>query len=102
LRGYQATVAPIQQITVASGIVFAKAANGSVLIPFPMDYGVWSERAELVMTSALKKYKATSSESSGSFEMWITGTQSPLAKEQLRQLGVQVVENVDERIEFMD
>ena len=37
LAAYQQTVSPIQEIT-APLIILARAANGTVLIPFPLDY----------------------------------------------------------------
>ncbi len=42
MRGYQETVSPIMDIKVVSGLVFAKAKDGSVLIPLPVDYGIWT------------------------------------------------------------
>jgi hypothetical protein len=48
LAAYQQTVSPIQEIA-PPGIILARAANGTVLIPFPLDYGVWTVRAEGVV-----------------------------------------------------
>lgn len=102
MRGYNEKVSPITQINVASGLVFARAKNGSVLIPFPLDHGVWTKRADLVIRNAITRYKESKSGSPGKFELWVTGTLSPLAKRKLQTLGVKPVEDVDKRIEFMD
>jgi len=90
----------IQEIT-APGIVLARAANGTVLIPFPLDYGVWTVRAERVVKNTLAGYKSTSGTPAG-FELWVTGQVSPLARQKLEAQGIKVVENVDRRIGMMD
>ncbi len=103
MRGYHETVSPIKKITVSGGLVFARAANGSVLMPFPLDHGVWSTRAESVISNALTDYKkAYGSGQNETFNLWVTGTLTPLAKTQMGMRGITVTENVDTRIEFMD
>ena len=100
LAAYQQTVSPIQEIT-APGIILARAAKGTVLIPFPLDYGVWTVRAERVVKNTLAGYKS-SSRSPARFELWVTGAVSPLARKQLETQGIKVVEKVDKRIGMMD
>ena len=100
LAAYQQTVSPIQEIT-APGIILARAANGTVLIPFPLDYGVWTVRAERVVKNTLAGYK-TPGRKPARFELWVTGTVSPLARKQLEAQGIKVVEHVDRRIGLMD
>ena len=102
LRGYNETVSPITGIDVVPVLVFAKAKNGSVLIPLPLDHGVWTQRADVVIRSALARYKEAKGNSPATFELWVTGTLSPLAKRSLQALGINPVENVDERIEFVN
>jgi len=99
LAAYRQTVSPIQEIT-APGIVLARAANGTVLIPFPLDYGVWTVRAEKVVKTTLASYK-TPGRTPPKFEFWVTGTVSPLARKQLEAQGVKVVDHVDRRIGMM-
>jgi len=95
MRGYNESVSPITDITVAFGLVFARAENGTVLIPVPIDRALWSERSERVMTNAIKSYKQmTGSQPTGKLELWITGTATPLAKQELEKLGVGVVEKL--------
>jgi hypothetical protein len=38
----------------------------------------------------------------GNLELWVTGTVTPLAKQQFAQLGMKVFEDIDQKIEFMD
>lgn len=102
MQGFNESVSPITNITLAFGLVFARAKNGTVLIPVPIDRALWSERSERVMTNAIKSYQQmTGSKSIGKQELWITGTATPLAKQELWKLGVGVVENIGTRIELM-
>jgi hypothetical protein len=100
LHGYHETVSPIRQITVKAPAVLAQAANGSVLVPYPLDYGVWTQKADESSSCLLASYKGA--KGPGTFELWVTGTLSPLARQQLTGRGVKVVENVDARIDFLD
>jgi hypothetical protein len=100
LRGYHQTVSPIRQITVAAPVVLAQTANGSVLVPYPLDDGIWTRRADENSSRILAKHKGL--KGAGAFEFWVTGTLSPLARQQLTARGVTVVENVDARIDFVD
>jgi hypothetical protein len=98
--GYNDAVSPILEIRVIDGIVLAKAKNLSGLIPFPLDHGVWTEEPDRIFKNLVARYK--SSGLTGKLELWVTGTLSPMGKQQLKQLGVEVVENVDQKIGFMD
>ena len=100
LRGYQSKGAPIQEIKVYGPLVFAKAANGVVLIPLPLDHGIWTERANQRVPMAVSAYKAANP-GSKKFEAWVTGTMSKLAKEGMSKLGIQVVEKVVQRVDYI-
>jgi hypothetical protein len=100
LRGYHETVSPIEEVTVLKGFTLARAENGRVLMPFPLDHGVWSERASQVIGYLKNNYEAPGV--TGKFDLWVTGTVSPLARQELEQLGFEIAENVDQRIEIMD
>ena len=100
LRGYHETVSPVNNIMVVAGMVFAKANNGSALIPFPLDHGVWSKQPDRIFREVISSPSASGLK--GDISLWVTGTVSSMARKQLGQLGIGVVENVDERIEFID
>jgi hypothetical protein len=100
LAGYQQKVAPIQELRVFGPLVFAKASNGVVMVPLPLDQGFWTERASRRVPDAITAYKA-GNPGAKKFEFWVTGTVSKLAREELAKLGVQVVEKVDKRIEYV-
>jgi hypothetical protein len=99
LGGYQAKVALIQDISVFGPLVFAKASNGVVMVPLPLDYAIWTERASQRVPDAMRSYKAMNPNAK-KFEFWLTGTASKTAKEEASKLGIQIVENVGNRIEF--
>ncbi len=100
MRGYHETVSPITEIKVVHGFTFAKTKKGSALVPFPMDHGVWSQKANRVMGFLKSKYKSPGF--NGKFDLWVAGTLSPLARRQLAVLGYTVTENVDQRVGFLD
>ena len=100
MKGYHDIVSPISDITIVGGFVVARAQNGTALIPFPMDHGVWSQRANNFVSGLIQNYRPAGFD--GQFEMWVTGTVSPLARQQLPQLGVVVAEDVDQRILILD
>lgn len=102
MRGYDQKVSPLDEITAAGEVVFTKAKNGTVMIPFPLDRGVWTERAAQVIPNALFAYKkAAGAQSLGKVELWITGTATPLAEKEAGKLGVEIVQNVDQKVELM-
>ncbi len=100
MLGYNDTVAPIEQLAVVYGFPVARSSKNAALMPFPLDHGVWSEQASRVMIALMDKYKANGF--TGGFDMWITGTLSPIARERLTGLGYRVTENVDAKIGFLD
>ena len=69
-------------------------------MPFPLDHGVWSAKASQVIDYLKSSYKSPGF--NGVIELWVAGTVSPLARQQLAIRGVTVVENVDRRVGFMD
>jgi len=101
IRGYQETVSPIKEIMMYSNLVLAKSKEDNVLIPFPLDYGIWTEKYEQLITNLIETYKKEISPDV-KFDLWVTGTVSPLARKNLEELGVQVAEKVYERIDFVD
>ena len=103
MKGYHETVSPIQEIKVTSGLVFAKAQNGSVLIPFPVDHFFWTEQADEFVRNSVRTQKSSGKPwPAGGVNLWVTGTASPLAKKTLEDLGIKVTEGVDQKIEFAE
>ncbi len=99
LRGYHAKVAAVQDISVHGPLAFAKASNGMVMIPLPIDYATWTEKASEGVPEAIAAYRSRDPKQK-KFEFWVTGTASKLAKEEAAKNGIQIVENAGRRIEF--
>jgi len=100
LRGYHEKVSPVQTIVLSSGLILAQAANGSALIPFPLDYGIWTRRPEVIVDHLVATYKAPGF--SGNFEIWVTGRLSAMACRELEKRGIHVEERVEQHLDFMD
>lgn len=99
LKGYHEKVSQLKEISMNSGLVTASAANNAVLIPFPLDYGVWTERTETILKNIV-----SSAPSSGErhFEVWVTGMFSPLARKNMEDMGIKVAEQAGKKMEFID
>jgi hypothetical protein len=103
MKGYHETVSPIQEIKVTSGLVFARAKNSSVLIPFPVDHFFWTEQADEFVRNSIRTQKASGKPwPAGGVDLWVTGRVSPLARKTLEELGIKVTERVDQKIEFAE
>ncbi|HOV85653.1 MAG TPA: hypothetical protein PLM79_04775 [Syntrophobacteraceae bacterium] len=100
MRYYHLKVSPLREISVYGPLAFSEAANGTTLISFPLDHGVWTERAAQRVPGVISAYKSAHPRSKN-LEVWVTGTLSPMAKKELNKLGVRVVEKVSGQIEFV-
>ncbi len=100
LQGYDATVSPIEDISLVNGLTIARAKNGRALIPFALDHGVWSKRGSGVISYMKQTYEANGFR--GKFDLWVTGTVTPRARRELAAMGIEVTENVDQKIGFLD
>ena len=100
MRGYHVKSSPLIEISPVAGIIVAQASNGSALIPFPLDHGVWRARAAGIFDQIRADYR--SADFNGTYDLWLAGTVSSMAREQFALRGVTVTENVDAMIGFMD
>ncbi len=100
LGGYHEKVSPLLRITPHDNLLLAVAKNGSAVIPFPLDYGIWTARPEAVYHNLISTYRTPGFK--GLFEFWVTGKLSPTARRELEKRKVLVVEKVYEQLEFMD
>jgi hypothetical protein len=100
LSAYHSKTSPIKDLSVYGPLVFARAANGAVFIPLPLDAAIWTERASQRVPEAFTAYKAANP-GVKEFDVWVTGTVSRMAKDEMTKLGAQVSEKVDKRIDFV-
>lgn len=101
IRGYHEKASPIKEIMMHSNLVIARSKENTILIPFPLDYGIWTENFEKLSTNLIETYKQEIGPDV-KFDLWVTGTISPLARMNLEELGIQVSEKIYERTDFVD
>jgi hypothetical protein len=96
LHGYHGTVSPLSDIRRVGPLLVARAANGRVFVPLPLDYGVWTERAERVSD----QLKAAAP--GARIDFWVMGAVSARAKQELTAKGIDTAELINRRIEILD
>lgn len=90
LRGYHETREPISRLTVVQPLVVAQTKSGTAVIPFALDYGVWTANADRLSKQLKTSYRAPGFNTR--FELWVTGAVSPRAKQELEGRGFTVME----------
>ena len=100
LRGYHEKQGPITGITMVGPLTLAQTKSGAAMIPFALDYGVWTANAEKVSDGLKTTYRAPGF--NGNFEFWVTGTLSPTGKRELQARGFTVVELIGSRLDIID
>jgi hypothetical protein len=100
MRGYHETVAPLTAMQMAGRLVVAQAKNGTALLALPLDHLLWTPAADRRSQELKASYKTPGF--SGQFDVWLTGTVSPLARQQLTERGMSVTEEVYKRVEIVD
>lgn len=100
LRGYNETRDRITRITMIEALTVAQTRDGVAIIPFALDHGVWTANADHLSQYLKTSYKAPGF--AGRFELWVTGTVSPLARRELQARGFTVVEQAGARLDIVD
>ena len=100
LRGYHEKQSPITGITMVGPLTVAQTKAGAAMIPFALDYGVWTANADKLSQELKANYRAPGF--NGSFEFWVSGTLSAKGKQELQARGFSVVEQVSTRIDIVD
>jgi hypothetical protein len=100
LRGYHDNQGPITGITMVGPLTVAQTEAGAAVIPFALDHGIWTANADKLSQELKTSYRAPGW--NGSFEVWVTGTLSARAKQELQARGFTVVEQVGGRIDIVD
>jgi hypothetical protein len=100
LRGYQEKRGRITGITMFEALAVAQSQAGAAIIPFALDYGVWTRNADVLSQHLKTTYRAPGF--NGRFELWVTGALSPAAKQNLEARGFTVVEQAGSQFEIID
>ena len=99
MRGYHETQGQITGLTMVGALTVAQTKAGSAVIPFALDYGVWTANADRLSQNMKATYRAPGF--NGSFQLWVTGSLSPTAKQELEARGFSVVEQVSSRVDIV-
>lgn len=97
LAHYHVNESPIVRFDVHNGLVLALARNGAAVFAVPLDHGAWTQTAERIFADLKQNYPA-----SGKLELWVTGTVSDRAKQELSARGVKLAEDIDKRFVYFD
>ncbi len=100
LRGYHETVGPITGVTMVGSLTVAQTKSGAAVIPFALDYGVWTANADRLSQNMKATYKAPGF--NGSFEFWVTGSVSSVGRQELEARGYKVVEQAGSGFDIID
>jgi len=100
LRGVHEKRGRVERITMLRALPVAQLKDGSAVIPFALDHGVWSANADRLSQHLKATYRPAGFK--GRFEVWVTGTLSPTARQQLASRGFSIVENAGSRFEIVD
>jgi hypothetical protein len=100
MRGYHESRDKITGITMIQALTVAQTRSGVALVPFALDHGVWTENADRLSQYLKTTYKAPGF--NGRFELWVTGTVSARAKQELQARGFTVVEQAGKSFDIVD
>jgi len=97
MRRYNEDVGRIDRIAAVDGTVVGYAEKGTLVVPFPADYAVWSPSTAAsarAFTEALPEETEVQRTT-----VLLSGTLSPKARAKIEGLGVEVVDRAFERLE---
>jgi hypothetical protein len=100
LNGFDERVAPIARLERFNRIVVAYLKSGGAVILLPVDYLIWNEQAAAAAAQLASKLKLLPG--GQQMELWVTGTATPLFKQETAALGIQVRENVGKQLPLLD
>ena len=89
MAAYSHGVSPIRAIDTISGLAVAYPANGTLLVPIVLDYGWWTAEMDYFSRTLSKSAAQRGLKTK---QLWLTGTLSPLAHDQLEAGGWQIQE----------
>jgi hypothetical protein len=100
LDGYNDRVSPIVSIERFNRLILAHDQTGKAIVIAPIDYMIWNERVASVTEEMAKRMQL--SPGGNKFELWITGTASPLFKGEAEARGIRVKDHVSAVLPLLD
>ncbi len=97
LREYHENITPLRKIVIGPtrGMPMAVTKDNKLVMALLVDYGVWSRSAAEWITQLARANKRV--DPNRKIELWITGTLSDVAKEELEFLDISVTEKAFDR-----
>lgn len=100
LRGYHQTVSPLTAIARLNRLTVAKTQAGQAVVTLPADQLIWTDRVDEVSGGVASEYRAGGL--GPKIDLWLTGTASPRARQELGSRGITVIETANSRVEVLD
>jgi len=100
LQAYNREESPVAEITIFGRIPLGRAKDRSVIFPAPVDYAIWTDKTETVMNrlvSAVRHRKQSTR-----IEMWIAGSLSPRARQELHDRRIMAKEQMQSKMQLVD
>jgi hypothetical protein len=100
LADYHRTVAPIRRLDIYVYLPIAYTSEGSAVILLPIDRLLWNERSSRIATALAQSLPKPLPVQHT--ELWLTGDASARTHAELQQLGITLVEHVNQRLPLLD
>jgi len=97
LASYHRTQGGLEKLIVFRGMPVGLANNGTLIIALPGDYSRWTVFSERLMKE-LVELSISELGPQAKTAIWLTGRASPLAKERVAEMSIELVDNIDEQI----
>ncbi len=94
--GYHETVEPIKEFVPLGRFVAAHTGGGKLIFNVPLDHLVWTDTMAGFVGAASSRVDALRGVTSK--ELWVTGTVSPLAREELKKGSWKIQERTEARL----
>src|SRR5262244_1714445 len=93
--GYHKNVAPIESFQSIGGLAAARIGD-AIIITLPLDHLVWTETMGRFLTAANQRFDELSGAKRK--QLWVGGTMSDRARQEVQRLGWEVQENAEARL----
>jgi hypothetical protein len=97
LASYHRTQGGLGKLIVFRGMPVGLANDGTLIIALPGDYSRWTIFSERLMKE-LVELSISELGPQAKTTIWLTGRASPLAKERVAEMGIELVDNIDEQV----
>ena len=94
--GYHKKVGPIESFVPVGGLAAARTSSGTLVFNAPLDHQVWTEPMARYITGANQRVGELSGVTQK--QLWVAGTVSPRARQELERLGWQVQDQSEARL----